>query len=64
MGVVVCGLMNCIWRNIVLDSILGMIGCIIFSIYIIYDIQVLMIGEKSETYSPDDYIYAALGLYN
>lgn len=42
--------------------ILALIGVILFSIYIIYDTQ-LIIGNKSEMIEVDDYILGAFMLY-
>merc|ERR1711973_885423 len=39
------------------------IGCIIFSIYIVYDTQLMMGGGHKYALSPEDYIFAALNLY-
>ena len=37
-------------------------GLVLFSIYLIYDIQ-LIVGNKSHQFGEDDYILAALNLY-
>ena len=39
------------------------IGCVIFSIYLIYDTQMMMGGKHKYALSPEEYIFAALNLY-
>ena len=39
------------------------IGCIIFSLYIIYDTQLMVGGSHKYSLSPEEYIFAALNLY-
>ena len=39
------------------------IGCIIFSLYIVYDTQLMMGGSHKYALSPEEYIFAALNLY-
>uniref|UniRef100_A0A8D7ZXT3 Protein lifeguard 1 n=4 Tax=Culex pipiens TaxID=7175 RepID=A0A8D7ZXT3_CULPI len=38
-------------------------GALIFSIYLIYDTQLMMGGEHKYSISPEEYIFAALNLY-
>jgi FtsH-binding integral membrane protein len=38
------------------------LGAVMMGIYIIYDTQ-LIVGEKSEKFSIDDYVFAAVCLY-
>lgn len=38
-------------------------GALIFSIYLIYDTQLMIGGEHKNSISPDEYVYAALSLY-
>ena len=38
-------------------------GAFIFSMYIIYDTQLMMGGKKKYSLSPEEYIFAALNLY-
>jgi len=39
------------------------IGCIIFSLYIIYDTQLMLGGKHKYSLSPEEYVFAALNLY-
>merc|ERR1719419_772948 len=39
------------------------IGCIIFSIYIIYDTQLMVGGSHKYSLSPEEYVFASLNLY-
>lgn len=58
------GLLNIFFRNRVFYTLYACIGAMIFSLYIVYDTQMLMINKKNITYGPDDYIHGALNLYN
>ena len=39
------------------------VGAIIFSLYIIYDTQIMLGGNHKYSISPEEYIFAALNLY-
>lgn len=39
------------------------IGCIIFSLYIIYDTQLMIGGTHKYSLSPEEYVFASLNLY-
>ncbi|KAF4514166.1 UNVERIFIED_CONTAM: hypothetical protein B566_EDAN019297 [Ephemera danica] len=39
------------------------LGAIIFSIYLVYDTQMMMGGKHKYSISPEEYIFAALNLY-
>ena len=41
----------------------GCIGALIFSLYIVYDTQLMMGGKHKYSLSPEEYIFAALNLY-
>uniref|UniRef100_A0A170YYU0 Protein lifeguard 1-like protein n=1 Tax=Triatoma infestans TaxID=30076 RepID=A0A170YYU0_TRIIF len=38
-------------------------GALIFSVYIIYDTQIMLGGNHKHSISPEEYIFAALSLY-
>ena len=38
-------------------------GAVIFSLYIIYDTQIMLGGNHKYSLSPEEYIFAALNLY-
>lgn len=38
-------------------------GALIFSIYLVYDTQLMIGGEHKYSISPEEYIFAALNLY-
>lgn len=57
------GILNIFFYNKFLYTVYALIGAVIFSLYIVYDTQSLMIGNKEYTYGPDDYIFGALNLY-
>jgi len=39
------------------------IGCIIFSLYIVYDTQLMVGGSHKYSLSPEEYVFASLNLY-
>jgi len=39
------------------------IGVLIFSLYLVYDTQMMMGGEHKYSVSPEEYIFAALAIY-
>lgn len=39
------------------------IGVALFSLYLIYDTQLMMGGDRKNFISPEDYIFAALSIY-
>lgn len=46
----------------ILYLIISMVSAVLFTFFLIYDIQKLM-GNRERAYSPDDYIIAALNIY-
>merc|ERR1719348_1558950 len=47
----------------VADIIYSSCGAFLFSLYIIYDTQMMMGGKHKYSVSPEEYIFAALNLY-
>lgn len=47
----------------VLQLVYASLGAFIFSIYLIYDTQMMMGGKHKYSISPEEYIFAALNLY-
>ncbi len=41
----------------------GSAGALIFSMYIVYDTQLMLGGKHKYSISPEEYIFAALNLY-
>ena len=41
----------------------GSIGALIFSLYIVFDTQLMMGGKHKYALDPEEYIFAALNLY-
>lgn len=41
----------------------GSAGALIFSMYIVYDTQMMMGGSHKYSISPEEYVFAALNLY-
>lgn len=47
----------------VITLVYSSIGALIFSIYLVYDTQLMMGGKHKYAISPEEYIFAALNLY-
>lgn len=61
----VMGILMLIFRgsqSMVLQVLYGSIGALLFSVYLVYDIQ-MMAGGRKNSLSPDEYITAALSIY-
>ncbi|XP_063623714.1 protein lifeguard 1-like isoform X4 [Cydia splendana] len=50
-------------RNNILQLVYASIGALIFSMYLVYDTQLMMGGKHKYSISPEEYIFAALNLY-
>lgn len=50
-------------QNKIVQMVYASLGALIFSIYLIYDTQMLMGGNHKYSISPEEYIFAALQLY-
>ena len=55
-------LVSIFYRGEFFNFMLSVAGAAIFSMYIIYDLQLIM-GDKSLSISPEEYIFASLNLY-
>jgi FtsH-binding integral membrane protein len=65
-ALLVFGIMNailCANSCQILNTIYSLIGALIFSMYIVYDTQMICGGNHKYQFNPDDYIFAALSLY-
>eukprot|EP00884_Botryococcus_braunii_P021183 jgi/Botrbrau1/7749/Bobra.0159s0178.1 len=49
-------------RNNWVILVVGIIGAVLFSVYLIYDLQ-LMMGGKTVSISPDEYVFASISIY-
>lgn len=47
----------------VMMIVYGSIGALIFSLYIVYDTQLMMGGKHKYALDPEEYIFASLNLY-
>ncbi|XP_033207346.1 protein lifeguard 1 isoform X3 [Belonocnema kinseyi] len=46
-----------------MSLVYGSIGALLFSVYLVYDTQLMMGGKHKYSISPEEYIFAALNLY-
>jgi protein lifeguard len=57
------GIFAMIFRTQVMQILYAALGAGIFSMYIVFDTQLMLGGKHKYTISPEDYIMAALSLY-
>ena len=61
---IIMGIIKLFVRNETLNIVYGGLGAFIFSMYLIYDIQLICGGEhRKYQLSPDEYIFAAIAVY-
>lgn len=46
-----------------LTLVYASLGALLFSLYLIYDTQLMLGGKHKYTISPEEYVFAALNLY-
>lgn len=49
--------------NKIVTLVYASIGALVFSLYLVYDTQLMMGGKHKYSISPEEYIFAALNLY-
>ncbi|XP_034831413.1 protein lifeguard 1-like [Maniola hyperantus] len=59
----VFGILALIIKNNILTLVYAAAGAFIFSLYLVYDTQLMMGGKHKYSISPEEYIFAALNLY-
>ncbi|XP_073946821.1 glutamate NMDA receptor-associated protein 1 lifeguard isoform X5 [Choristoneura fumiferana] len=57
------GIVSIFVRNNTLQLVYACIGALLFSMYLVYDTQLMMGGKHKYSISPEEYIFAALNLY-
>ncbi|XP_047534996.1 uncharacterized protein LOC125069520 [Vanessa atalanta] len=57
------GILAIIFRSNILNILYAAAGALIFSLYLVYDTQLMMGGKHKYSISPEEYIFAALNLY-
>ncbi|XP_045525732.1 protein lifeguard 1-like isoform X4 [Pieris brassicae] len=50
-------------RNSIVMLVYASLGALLFSVYLIYDTQLMMGGKHKYSISPEEYVFAALNLY-
>lgn len=60
---IVFGIIAIIFPSRVMLLLYSAFGAILFSVYLIYDTQLMLGGKHKYTISPEEYIFAALNLY-
>jgi len=57
------GIVAMIFRTKIMQIVYGAIGAGIFSMYLVFDTQLMLGGKHKYSISPEDYITASLNLY-
>ncbi|CAG9821594.1 unnamed protein product [Phaedon cochleariae] len=57
------GIVAIIVKNQIVQMIYASLGALIFSVYLVYDTQLMMGGQHKYSISPEEYIFAAINLY-
>ncbi|XP_017891992.1 protein lifeguard 1 isoform X2 [Ceratina calcarata] len=57
------GLIAMIWKGKIITLVYASLGALLFSVYLIFDTQMMMGGSHKFSISPEEYIFAALTLY-
>ena len=50
-------------QNKYLQMVYGGVGALLFSMYLVYDTQMMMGGDHKYSISPEEYVFASLALY-
>lgn len=57
------GILSIFIRSQVLNILYASLGALVFSLYLVFDTQLMMGGKHKYSLSPEEYIFAALNLY-
>ncbi|XP_071631050.1 protein lifeguard 4 isoform X1 [Temnothorax longispinosus] len=60
---IIFGFIAMIWPGKTMTLVYAALGALIFSMYLIYDTQMMIGGKHKFSISPEEYIFAALSLY-
>lgn len=60
---VIFGIVAIFVKGKIITLVYSSIGALLFSIYLVYDTQLMMGGDHKYSISPEEYIFAALNLY-
>lgn len=61
-GVLAMSIIGIFWRNKWFHFVIALVSAILFTMFLIYDLQMLM-GGRSREFDPDMYVIAALNIY-
>ncbi|XP_063623843.1 protein lifeguard 1-like [Cydia splendana] len=61
--ILILGIICIFVRKNILDYVYSAVTCVMFSMYLVYDTQLMLMGKHKYTVGPDDYVFATLNLY-
>lgn len=60
---VLFGIIAMFFKGRTITLVYASIGALLFSVYLVYDTQMMMGGKHKYSISPEEYVFAALNLY-
>ncbi|XP_034102281.1 protein lifeguard 2 isoform X2 [Drosophila sulfurigaster albostrigata] len=60
---IIFGIIAIIVPGVIIGLVYASLGAILFSVYLVYDTQLMMGGNHKYSISPEEYVFAALNLY-
>lgn len=63
LSLLLAGFVGLFVRTSALNLLLGGAGAVLFSCYIVYDVQMLLGGSHKFSVSPDEYVFGAIAIY-
>lgn len=57
------GIMAICMQDKVVNLVYASLGALVFSIYLVFDTQLMLGGKHRYSISPEEYVFAALNLY-
>ncbi|ALC41276.1 CG3814 [Drosophila busckii] len=60
---VIFGIISIFFADKILGLVYASLGALLFSVYLVYDTQLMLGGNHKYSISPEEYIFAALNLY-
>jgi len=60
---VVFGFLTIFFQNRIANLVYSCLGALIFSLYLVFDVQLMLGGKHKYSISPEEYVFATLNLY-
>eukprot|EP00201_Polytomella_parva_P020517 CAMPEP_0175041872 /NCGR_PEP_ID=MMETSP0052_2-20121109/2191_1 /TAXON_ID=51329 ORGANISM="Polytomella parva, Strain SAG 63-3" /NCGR_SAMPLE_ID=MMETSP0052_2 /ASSEMBLY_ACC=CAM_ASM_000194 /LENGTH=241 /DNA_ID=CAMNT_0016304505 /DNA_START=50 /DNA_END=775 /DNA_ORIENTATION=+ len=63
LSLIFCSFVGIFFRTPIFDIVISGIGAVLFSAYIVYDVQMLLGGQRKFKISTDEYVFGAVAVY-